>query len=116
MQHATKYISPQQPVIDKKFWTMVKETEKQFVPSSLRRFDVALTVPPDAERRRLAAVEATQEEEDKKVVVVVEAKDNNNQDEEDENCGGLLRNAIFCMEVSAFVCCIAVPFRSFDTF
>jgi hypothetical protein len=71
MQHATKYISPQQPVIDKKFWAMVKETEKQFVPS-LRRFDVDLTVPPDAQRRRLVVVEALQEEEDKKVVVVEE--------------------------------------------
>ena len=25
------------------------------------------------------------------------------------------RKAIFCKEVSAFVCCIAVPFRSYDT-
>ena len=71
---------PQQPVIDKKFWSTVKETETQFV-RSLRRFDVNLTVPPDVQRRRLA-VEAPQEEEEE--VEVVEDY-NNNQDEDDEN-------------------------------
>jgi hypothetical protein len=64
MQHATNNITPQQPVIDKKFWAMVKETEKQEFVSTLRRFDVDLTVPPDAQRRRLAAVEAPQDDEE----------------------------------------------------
>ena len=73
---------PQQPVIDKKFWATVKETEKQFV-RSLRRFDVDLTDPPDAQRRRLA-VEAPQAEEEEDEVVMVEAN-NNNQGEDDED-------------------------------
>ena len=100
MQHATKYISPNSPSLIRNFWAMVKETEKQFVPS-FRRFDVDLTVPSDTQRRRLAAVEAPHEEEDNKVVVV---DANSNQDEDDENCGGSRRRAIFCTKVSALVC------------
>ena len=60
-------------------------------------------------------MEAPKDDDEEEKEVVVEAKNNNNQDEDDENCGGSRRKATFCKEVSAFVCCIAVPFRSYDT-
>ena len=66
-------MSPQQPVIDKKFRAAVEETEKQLLLHSLRRFD--FTNLPDAQRRRLAVepVEPAQEEEE--VVVAEEEED-----------------------------------------
>ena len=69
--------SPQEPAIETKFWAVVEETEKQFLLRSLRRFDVDLTKPRDAQRRRLVVepVEPAQEEEEVEEVVVAEEEE-----------------------------------------